>query len=151
MDTSMREQQSQFTATLDNLEPIGAFISKFMKSSSLLEEQIYNFEVSVDEHISNLIEHGFKNDSGHKITIICRDDDSKAQVIIADASAGFDPRNYSIPNVEEKAIYEVPPGGFGNYFICELMDEVEYVHKPHVRNELILTMYKATKENHSES
>ncbi len=146
----MREQRSHFAATLDNLEPIGAFISGFMKNASLSEDQLHNFEVSVDEHISNLIEHGFENVSGQTITLTCRDDDSKAQVIIADTSAGFDPRKYSIPSVDENAIYELPPGGFGNYFICELMDKVEYIHKPSVRNELILTMYKHPEKNHSE-
>ena len=142
MDISMKEQQSQFEATLENLESIGSFISGFMKETTLSEEQIYNFEVSVDEHVSNLIEHAFKKKSDQMITVVCRDEASKAQVIIADRSEGFDPRQYSIPHIEEKAIYEIPPGGLGNYFICELVDEVEYIQQSYVRNELILTMYK---------
>ena len=76
------------------------------------------------------------------LTVTCRDDDSKSQVVIADNSEGFDPRNYSIPDVDNAAIYELPPGGFGNYFICELMDDVEYIHRPFIKNELILTIYK---------
>ena len=59
-------------------------------------------------------------------------------------ASGFDPRHYSIPDMEGEAIYELPPGGFGNYFICELMDEVDYIHQPYVKNELILTVYKNT-------
>jgi serine/threonine-protein kinase RsbW len=143
----MREQQKQFTATLNNLEAIAAFISECMEGAALSEEQCYNFEVAVDEHISNLIEHAFANDPGQSVTIVCRDNDLQAQVSIIDCSAGFDPRKYSVPNVEEHAIYELPPGGFGNYFICELMDKVEYIHKPYVGNELILTVYKKKKDD----
>ncbi len=139
----MKEQRAQFETSLDSLEPIGAFISRFMSEEAALSaEKTNNFEVSVDEHVSNLIEHAFPNDPNHLIDIICRHDETLAQVVIADDSAGFDPRHYTIPNVEGTAIYELPPGGFGNYFICKLMDKVEYVHQPHVRNELILTVFK---------
>jgi len=141
----MREQTSRFQVNLENLEHIGVFISNFMKKAHLSDEQIHNFELSVDEHFSNLVEHAFHGNPGEEITITCREDPVKAQIIIADTSAGFDPRNFSIPDVERKAIYELPPGGFGNYFISELMDEIDYVHKPHVKNELILTVYKKRK------
>jgi anti-sigma regulatory factor (Ser/Thr protein kinase) len=141
----MREQTSRFQAKSENLASIGMFISHFMKEAHLSDEQIYNFELSVDEHFSNLVEHAFCGHSEEEITITCREDPVKAQVIIADSSGGFDPRNYSIPAVEGKPIYELPPGGFGNYFICELMDEVDYVHQPYVKNQLILTVYKKSR------
>jgi anti-sigma regulatory factor (Ser/Thr protein kinase) len=70
-------------------------------------------------------------------------------VIIADKSEGFDPRQHSIPDFDGKTIYEIPPGGLGNYFICKLMDDVEYIHRPYVENELILTMLKATTPSNS--
>ncbi|MBD3308391.1 hypothetical protein GF339_18280 [candidate division KSB3 bacterium] len=139
----MREQYAHFEATLENLEPIATFISTFfLQDSALSDEKINNFEVSVDEHISNLVEHALKDATDSMLTITCRDDSTKAQVIIADKTAGFDPRNYTVPDLNGKAIYEIPPGGFGNYFICELMDDVEYTHHPFVNNELILTVYK---------
>lgn len=138
----MREQYREFEADLQNLERISQFIKVFMEASALPEEQIYHFEVSADEHVSNLIEHAFKNRSNPLIGITCREDADKAQVIICDDSAGFDPRNYSVPDLETQPIYEIPPGGFGNYFICKLMDDVEYIHHPYVKNELILTMFK---------
>ena len=113
-----------------------------MGTSELSEEQIYHFEVSTDEHVSNLIEHAFKDRAEPVIAITCRDDDDKAQVIICDDTAGFDPRNYSVPDLENQPIYEIPPGGFGNYFICKLIDDVEYIQRPFVKNELILTIFK---------
>ncbi|PIE33735.1 hypothetical protein CSA56_10440 [candidate division KSB3 bacterium] len=138
----MREVRSKFEATLDSLELIRHFVAEFMAKAHLPDDQINNFEVAVDEHISNLVEHAFQNLPGKTVTVTCRDERSKSQVIIADKSEGFDPRNYSIPDVEDAAIYEMPPGGFGNYFIFELMDEVEYLHRPFVKNELILAVYK---------
>lgn len=139
----MKEQQRQFDANLESLEPIGGFISECMEESGLSEDQIYNFQVSADEHVTNLVEHAFPDSSGQMLTVICRDDDTQAQVCIADSSAGFDPRQYTVPDIEGVPIYEMAPGGFGNYFICELMDKVDYIQNPHVRNELILTVYKS--------
>ncbi|MDY0091755.1 MAG: ATP-binding protein [Candidatus Vecturithrix sp.] len=145
----MREEHAQFEAVLANLERIAKFITEFMETSGLSEEQVYHFEISTDEHVSNLIEHAFKNRSNPLIDITCREDADKAQVIICDDSAGFDPRNYTVPDLENQPIYEIPPGGFGNYFICKLMDEVEYIHHPYVKNKLILTMLKHAM-NHGE-
>lgn len=137
----MREQAIQYEAKLENCAKIRNFVIAFMHDAQLSPEQIDNFQVAVDEHVVNLIEHAFDTSPAY-IDIFCREDDLKAQVIIADASAGFDPRNYSVPDIEGKPIYEIAPGGFGNYFICELMDEVEYIHRPYEKNELVLTMYK---------
>ncbi|GAK53619.1 putative anti-sigma regulatory factor, serine/threonine protein kinase [Candidatus Moduliflexus flocculans] len=141
--SSMMEQSGTFEAILDNLEAIGRFVTRFMREEAKLpDDLVNNFEVSVDEHVANLIEHAFQQQPNHAITIVCRHDEEKAQVSIIDDSAGFDPRGYKIPHVSEKAIYELPPGGFGNYFICTLMDQVEYLHRPGIRNELILTVNK---------
>ena len=138
----MTEQEAQFDVSLDSLEPLGMFIADFMDDSGISKDLSYDFQVSADEHFSNLYEHAFEKRPGHHVTIICRDDDTKTQVILVDDSRGFDPRRFSVPDVENAAIYELPPGGFGNYFICELMDDVQYIHKPSIRNELILTKYK---------
>lgn len=141
--SSMTEQLGTFEAILDNLEEIGRFVSTFMhEEAKLSDDLVNNFEVSVDEHVANLIEHAFRQQPNHAITIICRHDDNNAQVSIIDDSAGFDPRGYKKPHLDENAIYELPPGGFGNYFICNLMDHVEYLHQPGIRNELILTIEK---------
>ena len=137
----MKERVATFEAVLENLEVICRFVANYMREEAKLSDDVINnFEVSVDEHLSNLIEHAFQQQPDHIITIICRHDEQKAQVSIIDDSMGFDPRGYKIPHVDENAIYELPPGGFGNYFICELMDHVEYLHQPGIRNELILTI-----------
>lgn len=138
----MREQAAQFEATLASCGPIRNWVNQFMTDAHLAEEQIYNLQVSVDEHVANLIEHAFPDVAHPHIEITCRDDERRAQVIIADPSAGFDPRNFTVPDIEGQPIYEIAPGGFGNYFISELTDEVEYIHRPYEKNELILTMYK---------
>ncbi len=138
----MKEQEAQFDVSLDSLEAIGVFIADFMEASGISKDLSYDFQVSADEHFSNLYEHAFEKRSGHRVTIICRDGETKTEVVLVDDSKGFDPRRFSVPAVEGATIYELPPGGFGNYFICELMDDVEYLHKPFVGNELILTKYK---------
>ena len=144
----MREQTAQFATYLDNLERVRVFVQQFMENAHLSEEQIYNVQISVDEHFVNLVEHAFEGNSPHHITISCQEDDQKAQVVVLDSSKGFDPRNSSIPDVEGTSISELSPGGFGNYFITKLMDKVEYIHRPYEKNELILTMYKHNPTQH---
>jgi anti-anti-sigma factor len=137
----MREESAHFDATIDNCEKIGAFVQQCMRDAQLSHEQFYNLQLAIEEHIVNLIEHGFQKRPGEVVTVVCQHNHQHAQVKIIDASAGFDPRNFSIPDVGGIPVSELAPGGFGNYFICELMDEVEYVHRPYSGNTLILTLY----------
>ena len=137
----MREASAQFEAILGNCEAVGRFVSEFTQQADLSDEQRYNVQIAVDEHFVNLVEHAFHKQSENMITVTCRQDNLQVQVKISDASAGFDPRNFVIPDVETTPVADLKPGGFGNYFISELMDKVEYIHQPYQKNTLILTMY----------
>ncbi len=137
----IREASAQFETTLANCEALGRFVSQFTQQAGLSDEQGYNMQIAVDEHFVNLVEHAFHDQPGNLITVACRQDSCQVQVKIFDASAGFDPRNFAIPDVENTPVADLKPGGFGNYFISELMDEVEYIHQPYQENTLILTMY----------
>lgn len=138
----MRNEVAYFEADVKNVEHLREFVQQFMERARLSHEQIYNFQIAVDEHFINLVEHAFQGNSRQKVSISCLEDDKKTQVTIVDSSKGFDPRTFSIPDVEGTPLDEISPGGFGNYFIYELIDDVEYIHRPHLKNELILTMYK---------
>ena len=137
----MKEVSAQFGATLSNCEAVGRFVDEFAQQVCLSDEQRYNVQIAVDEHFVNLVEHAFHEQPGNVITVTCRQDRQQVEVRISDASAGFDPRNFVIPDVEKTPVAELKPGGFGNYFISELMDKVEYIHRPYRENTLILTLY----------
>lgn len=139
----MREVSAKFEAMLANCEAVEGFVNQFTQEAGLSDEQCYNVRISVDEHFVNLVEHAFTGGSDNIVTILCRQDRHQVQIKISDSSAGFDPRRFTIPDVEKTPIADLKPGGFGNYFISELMDKVEYVHQPYQKNTLILTVYLA--------
>ncbi len=137
----MREVSAKFDAVLTNCEAVGQFVSQFTQEAGLSDDQRYNVQIAVDEHFVNLVEHAFAGQSDNIVTILCGQDRHQVQIKISDSSAGFDPRRFAIPDVEKTPIADLKPGGFGNYFISELMDKVEYIHQPYQKNTLILTVY----------
>ncbi len=139
----MREVSAKFDAALANCEAVERFVSQFTQEAGLSDDQRYNVQIAVDEHFVNLVEHAFAGESDKSITILCGQDSHHVQIKISDSSAGFDPRRFTIPDVEKTQIADLKPGGFGNYFISELMDKVEYIHQPYQKNTLILTVYPA--------
>lgn len=137
------EATAQFPARLDSCEAIEQFVERVTQQAGLSEEQRHNVQLAVDEHFANLVEHAFADQPDSLITFACHHDDRQVQILISDPSVGFDPRNFVIPDVENTPIEELKPGGFGNYFISELMDEVEYIQRPDDDNTLILTVYRS--------
>lgn len=137
----MKEISAQFEARLANCEAIAAFVRQCTQHADLSDEQRHNLQIAVDEHFANLVEHAFQDQPDNMITITYQENSQHVQMRISDASAGFDPRNFVIPDVEGTPVTDLKPGGFGNYFISELMDDVEYIHQPYTENTLILTVY----------
>jgi anti-sigma regulatory factor (Ser/Thr protein kinase) len=137
----MKEMSAQFEATLANCEAIAAFVRQCTQHAKLSDEQRHNLQIAVDEHFANLVEHAFQDQPESLISITYQENSHQVQMKISDASAGFDPRNFVIPDVEGTPVTDLKPGGFGNYFISELMDNVEYIHQPYTENTLILTVY----------
>ena len=137
----MREASAKFKATLANCEVVGRFVNQFTQQTGLSADQRSNVQIAVDEHFVNLVEHAFQGQADNIITITCGHDRQQVQIKISDASAGFDPRCFVVPDVEKTPVADLKPGGFGNYFISELMDNVEYIHQPYQKNTLILTVY----------
>jgi anti-sigma regulatory factor (Ser/Thr protein kinase) len=137
----MKEMSAQFEATLASCEAIAAFVRQCTQDARLSDEQRHNLQIAVDEHFANLIEHAFQDQPESLITLTYQENSQQVQMKISDASAGFDPRNFVVPDVEGTPVNDLKPGGFGNYFISELMDNVEYIHQPYTENTLILTVY----------
>lgn len=144
----MREVSARFEATIANCESVRTFVRQCTQQTALSDEQRHNLLIAVDEHFVNLVEHAFKGQTGAVVTVVCRQDEKQVQVKIIDASAGFDPRNFVIPDVEGVPVDDLTPGGFGNYFISELMDDVDYIHQPYKENTLILTVYTSQQPTH---
>ncbi len=124
-------------AKSENLEVIWDFITDSMKKFGLNDRKIFDIQMAVDEACTNIIEHGYREETNN-IRIICIKKDKKIIVIIKDRGKPFDPTSVQPPNLNT-SLEEREMGGLGVYFMKKLMDEVIYDSKD---GENILTMIK---------
>lgn len=124
-------------AKSENLEVIWDFITDSMKKFGLNDRKIFDIQMAVDEACTNIIEHGYREETNN-IRIICIKKDKKIMVIIKDKGKPFDPASVQPPNLNT-SLEEREMGGLGIYFMKKLMDEVIYESKD---GENVLTMIK---------
>ena len=102
------------------------------------EEWTGRIVLAIDEAITNVIRHTYKNDPEGDIEITGNADTDALHISIRD----FGPKP-DLAKVQSRDLKDVRPGGLGCYFIKEIMDEVEYDIETHdVGTELKLTKKK---------
>ena len=82
--------------------------------------------LAIDEAITNVIRHTYKNDSAQDIEITGHSDRDALYVSIRD----FGPKP-DLSKIQSRDLEDVRPGGLGCHFIKEIMDEVEYDIQTH--------------------
>ncbi|PKL11658.1 MAG: hypothetical protein CVV50_05405, partial [Spirochaetae bacterium HGW-Spirochaetae-6] len=108
-------------------------------SSALSDEDAYNMTVAVDEAVTNIITHAYKNDPTGKITVSFGAKKDEVYVTIEDFSKNFIPpllvekKKFSFDKLEE--------GGLGLYLMQEFMDELRFLYDNR-ENKNILIMKK---------
>ena len=122
-----------------NLEIIGDFIAKTMKALGAKDEKdIFEVQLAVDEACTNIMEHAYSGKTG-KITIQCRLSPNKKEftVKLIDQGKPFDP-NIVLPPDTEVTLDQRKRGGYGIYFMKQLMQTVKYAFTEK-GNELTIT------------
>lgn len=80
-----------------------------------------NIILAVDEVCSNIIRHGYKNDTEQKIRLTIHCSPNQLIIEILDSGACFD-----LTLAEPRDPADIKPGGLGVYIIKQVMDDVEY-------------------------
>lgn len=97
--------------------------------------------LAVDEALSNIIEHAYKEcGERSEISIIIDADPTRFEVLIVDSGKEFDPSNIPVPDVREH-VREGKKGGLGIFLMRQIMDEVKYTFVQGLRNELRMIKY----------
>lgn len=140
--------ENQFELTveggLENLAKIGLFIDRIMRHNCINDlKTIYAVQLSVDEACTNIIKHGYPQESKGKIIISCILKEQKFVVNITDFGIPFDPTNMPKPDTKS-TLNDRKEGGLGIYFMREYMDEVSYVS---FNGRNLLTIAKHIKNN----
>jgi serine/threonine-protein kinase RsbW len=95
-----------------------------MKAAGFSQEAILDTQLAVEEAITNVIVHGYKN-SGCGITIICRVTLNRAEIQLMDSAPAFNPLSLPEPDIEAD-VEERQIGGLGIYLLRQVMDEISY-------------------------
>lgn len=128
-----------FSADLNKLPEMLAFVREQFKQFEFGEEGIHKVELACEEAIVNVINHGYLHAEG-SITVECLFLDSQGiKVIISDEGIPFNPM--LCPTVGQNPLDSNRVGGFGIHLILNLMDKVTYVRENN-RNKLTLIKYK---------
>jgi anti-anti-sigma factor len=113
-------------ARLEEVRRACEFVVEAAEMAGLDERAVYHCQMAVDETLTNVIEHGYGFESSrHKIEVICRTESNQFLITITDDSPAFNPLDHESPD-PSVPLDDREPGGWGIYFICRLMDDVQY-------------------------
>jgi serine/threonine-protein kinase RsbW len=106
------------------LSIIRDFIHEKAKSAGAAPVEIDSLIQAVDEAVSNVIIHGYKDGPG-EISIEVSDVLDSIWVMISDKAPSFDPTNAPEPNIN-LPLEQRPVGGLGIHLIRHCVDEISH-------------------------
>lgn len=118
------------------------FMADTCRQLGLKRNEIYKIKAAVDEALTNIIKHSYKNIKG-SINIRLDSDDTKITIYMKDSGKTFKVRKAKRRTPDE-IIKVQEEGGLGLSMIEHLMDEVTYV-KRQKYNQLIMVKYYGRK------
>jgi serine/threonine-protein kinase RsbW len=120
------DQQFGMTIGSDIAEipEVSAWLEEVMRGSGFSEEAILDTQLAVEEAITNVIVHGYKEPGG-VVEITSHVNSDRVKVEIADTAPRFDPLSMPEPDLDG-SIEERRIGGLGVFLIRQVMDGVSY-------------------------
>ncbi|NGX58607.1 MAG: Serine-protein kinase RsbW [Chlamydiae bacterium] len=129
-----------FEANLDSLYPMLRFIKMHAKNVGFSGTPLSRIELASEEALVNIIEYAYPDEEEGSIQIkLSGLGKDELRVTIIDCGIPFNPLSNS-KKFQVKSFETNPTiGGYGTYFIMELMDRVEYDRRGETN---ILTLIK---------
>ncbi|HKW00157.1 MAG TPA: ATP-binding protein [Vicinamibacterales bacterium] len=113
-----------------------AAFDEFCRDRGVPPEARWRFQVALDEILSNIVRHGYK-DAGGTIALTFTHDGRAVSVEVVDSGPAFDPRQAPPPDTSSP-LESRRPGGLGIVLAEELLDELAYERRDE-HNHLKLT------------
>jgi serine/threonine-protein kinase RsbW len=136
------DQSFEMTIESDSTEipSVSASLEKVMHAHGFSTDDILDTQLAVEEVITNIIDHGYKNACG-EIIISCRINRYQAEVRIRDNAPRFDPLSLPEPKLDG-TIQDRKIGGLGVFLIRQVTDEIVYRYE-NGQNILVLIKRKS--------
>jgi len=127
----------------ENIEKIANFVEKNLKNIKIHKDALEEILISIDEAISNVIQHSYTGSQNGYIRLILTITKKKVEVSIFDKGSIFEPNKIPSPNFS-KNLNDRSLGGLGVFLMKKFMDEVTFTFKNKVdkkENELKMIKY----------
>ncbi len=123
---TIQERHVTIRAVMESIEEACAFVNGQARAANLSEEAVYHCHLSVEEVLTNIIEHGYKFKGYNRtIKLICENFSNRFVITTVDDAPAFNP--LSLPDPDPKTpLIEREGGGWGIYFVKKYMDHVRY-------------------------
>lgn len=123
-------------ADLTNLSAVRQFITETSEEVCPDERVLYDLSLAVDEAVTNIINHGYRGQSG-SIEIILKSHADRLEVLLRDDAPSFNPLRIPKPDLDAP-LDKRKSGGLGIFLARKLTDRIVYRRLPDERNELKL-------------
>ncbi len=137
----MERLHLELSASLGELERLGAAVAAFCERGGIGEKLTYALQLVCDEWVTNVIVHGYADappDSGEAAIELTleRLPDETLSLAFVDRAPPFNPLTRPEPNVD-LSVDEREVGGLGIHFLKKIMDDCAY-ERTDGRNRLTL-------------
>jgi len=100
-------------------------LQKFARDHELPDRVLQAADLSLEEHLTNVMNYGFDDAQIHEILVRLEMVDGGFQIEVEDDGRAFNPLEYPGPNLN-LPLSERPIGGLGIHLIRSFMDELGY-------------------------
>jgi serine/threonine-protein kinase RsbW len=121
----MSSAEIRIANQLAEIRKVLDLVDAFGRNHSLPERVRHDMSVAVDEIVSNVIRHSYRDEASHVITVRLRLVPDELHVEIVDDGAAFDPAAHDTSR-PSGSVTESPLGGLGLHLVKSLMDNVCY-------------------------
>lgn len=120
-------------------------MESFGEKHCLPPDLVFQLTLSLDEVVTNIINHGYVDDQNHAIKVSIAYENAQVIITVSDDARHFNP--LTAPPAETDVPFEErrrQVGGMGIHLVKTLMDEVKYAREG---DKNVLTMTKRVKGN----
>ena len=121
--------ESRLTLVLRNdlseLERLSQAVSAWCQVNTVSGEAEYQVNLALDEIVSNVIRHGWRDAGAHQLQVSLSCAGSALTVEVEDDAPAFNPLEAPAPDIN-KPLEERPIGGLGIHLVRQIMDGLEY-------------------------
>ncbi|MDQ7779647.1 MAG: ATP-binding protein [Planctomycetota bacterium] len=125
------------------LSVVRDFVANQTQTNNIAPDSANKIILAVDEAVANIIEHAYEEQITGTIEIETEISETRFKISIRDSGKKFRPDSVETPNMTEH-VKSGKKKGLGIFLMRQIMDEVRYVFKEGIQNELVLVKYLRT-------